>query len=382
MSDTPPRQERSPGPAGRGRLRELRTNILLSILSTTILLICLETGLRLTELAPTQSLAYPDEEMWARIPGPFAPNQDFVDRFRPSLPHRVRINSLGFRGRDLTVEKPEATYRILCLGDSYTFGDYVNDDETFPADLERKLRETFPGRAIEVVNAGVNGYTITDEAALAEEKGFSLRPDAIIVGFVLNDIADLTRRVSSRENQRLEAKNLSNSPLTPLKSLLRRTATYNLLFVIKATVLGRLRLDPTMQDLPIRHLLHPPYEERTEGLFGLYRKELLRLNDLARSRGCRLTLVLFPFYEQVVGDASAEAQARLTRMAGEAGIAVVDLLPAFRRSGSRATKLFLMPLDHHPSATGHRVAAREVSASLAAGIEASAPAGSSRPASH
>jgi lysophospholipase L1-like esterase len=332
------------------------------------MLVCLETGLRLTELAPTKTLAFPDEQMWRRNPGPFAPNQDFVDLFRPSLPHRIHINSLGFRGREFAAEKPPGTYRILCLGDSYTFGDYVNDDETFPADLERKLREMKAGRPIDVVNAGVNGYTITDEAGLAEEKGFSLGPDAIVVAFVLNDLADLTRKVSSRENQRLEATTLSTSPLTPLKNVLRNTATYNLLFVIKATVLGRLRLDPTVQDLPIRHLLSPPFDARTEELFAQYGAVLSRLNGEAKARGCDLTLVLFPFYEQVVGGAPAEAQARMTSLAAGMGIRVVDLLPAFLRFGPKAAKLFLMPLDHHPSATGHRVAAREVSRALAGQI--------------
>jgi hypothetical protein len=225
----------------------------------------------------------------------------------------------------------------------------------------------------------VNGYTITDEDSLAEEKGFALKPDLTLVGFVLNDLADLTRKVSSRENQRQEARELSTSPLTPVKNLLRRTATYNFLFVIKATILGRLRLDPTIQDLPIRHLLHPPYDERTEELFEKYRQSLVRLDEAARGRGSRLALVLFPFYEQVVGDAPVEAQARMTRMAGEAGIPVVDLLPAFRRSGSRAAKLFLMPLDHHPSAAGHRVAAREVSRLLQGMIERTIGGGGAPP---
>ena len=375
MPETPPPQAARSPRRTASRWRDLRANLLLSILSTGVLLICLETGLRLTDLAPTETLAYPDEETWARVPGPFAPDQDFVDRFRPSLPHRIHINSLGFRGREFQTQKAPGVFRILCLGDSYVFGDYVNDDETFPANLERKLRQALPGRPIEVVNAGVNGYTITDEASFAREKGFSLHPDLIVVGFVLNDLADLTRRVSSRENQRQEARTLSTSPLTPAKALLRRTATYNFLFVIKATILGRLRLDPTIQDLPIRHLLYPPYDERTEDLFARYRIELLNLDGMARAHGCRVMLVLFPFYEQVVGDASAEAQARLTRMASEAGIPSVDLLPAFRRSGSRAAKLFLMPLDHHPSAAGQRVAAREVSTALATRIDEALAAG-------
>ena len=61
--------------------------------------------------------------------------------------------------------------RVLCLGDSYIFGDFVDDDEAFPAALQVALERRVPHRPLEVINAGVNGYTIIDEAALAEEKG-------------------------------------------------------------------------------------------------------------------------------------------------------------------------------------------------------------------
>lgn len=341
-------------------------NLALSLVSTAVLLICIETGLRLTQLAPTETLVYPDAAAWERNPGPFAPSQDFVDRFRPSLPHHIHVNSLGFRGREFDARKAPGTYRILCVGDSYTFGDYVDDDDTFPAGLEKRLRQGSPGTAIDVINAGVNGYTITDEAGLVKEKGLALEPDEILVAFVLNDLADLTRQISSRENQRRAAGEMSGSALAPIKRWLRHTATYNFLFVIKATVLGRLGLDPTIQDVPIRHLLYPPYDATTEALFARYRDELLRLRDLAAEHHCRLRLVLYPFYEQVVGGASAEAQARITAMASGAGIPVVDLLPAFLKGGPRAAKLFLMPLDHHPSAAGHRAAAREVARALIA----------------
>jgi lysophospholipase L1-like esterase len=354
-----PAEERAPS-----RLRDALKGLGLSIVSTAIFFLCIETTLRIADLAPTNALAYPDAETWAAQPGPFEPGQDFVDRFRPHLAHRVHINSLGFRGAEFDAAKGAGAYRIICVGDSYTFGDYVNDDETFPALLEKRLRRD-AGRNIDVINAGVNGYSITDESGFMEEKGFSLAPDSVVVAFVLNDLADLTRQISSRENQREEAARMSASRLTPLKRALRRTATYNLLFMLKAWTVGRLHIDPTMQEVPIRHLLSPPYDEKTEALFTRYRAALADLAESCRRHGARLTLVLFPFYEQVVEGASASAQERMAKMGADLGVPVVDLLPAFRRAGSRASKLFLMPLDHHPSARGYRVAAAEIASTLA-----------------
>lgn len=345
------------------RVRRILGGLTISLISTTLFFTIFEIVLRVANLAPTQSLAYPDAETWDRIPGPYEPVQDLTDSVRPKLAYRVRINDLGFRGRDFPRAKEPGVLRVLCVGDSYTFGEYVDDDATFPAALERKLREA-GNSAVEVINAGVNGYTITDEAAFLREKGFDLHPDAVVLGFVLNDLTDLTRKVSSRENQRNAAKEISTSALSPLKALLRKTATYNLLFLMKARAVARMNMSPTQQELPIDHLLHPPFDERTEALFQRYAAELASLAEDCRARDITLTLAVFPFYEQVVEGASAEAQARLARIGADAGVKVVDLLEPFHRVGPTAAELFLMPLDHHPSASGYEVAAREVGLAL------------------
>jgi lysophospholipase L1-like esterase len=367
---TPP--ARTP-PAAPRRIRALAVNLALSGITTAIFFLGLETILRLGDLAPADTLAFPDEETWARSPGPYDPNQEFVDRLRRGLHFRVRINALGFRGPEAEAAKRPGAYRILCAGDSYTFGGYVDEEETFPYLLERDLRER-TGAGVEVINAGVNGYTITDEAAFLGEKGFALKPDAVVVGFVLNDLADLTRRVSSRENQRREAREMSASPFTPAKRALRRTATYNLLFTLKAGVVGRLGLDPTLHEVPARSVLEATLDARTEELLARYREELARLAEACRRRGVRLALVLFPYHEQVVGGAPAEVQSRVSRMAAELGVPCVDLLPAFRRAGPEAGRLFLMPLDHHPSGLGYRLAAAEVGAALGPHVAGAGPA--------
>ncbi len=345
---------------------ELARNLALSAGVTVLLLGLIEGGVRLAGLAPPRSLAFPDIETWESNPGPFEPNQQFVDRMVPRLPHRITINSHGFRGGPFELPKPAGTARVLCLGDSYTFGDYVNDDETFPAALQANLKRLIPERPTEVINAGVNGYTIVDEREFAEEKGFALHPDVIVLGFVMNDLADLTRRVSTRENQKTEAERMSVSLLTPIKRILRQTATYNWLFKLKAQALARAGTDPTLQALPQYHLLRPPFDEETEALFVRYASELGQLADSARQARVPLLLVLFPFYEQVARGATAVAQARIGEIAKASGVPWVDLLPAFLGQGQEAGKLFLMPRNHHPSAEGYRVAADAVGRAIAA----------------
>ncbi|MBP7161992.1 MAG: hypothetical protein KBB26_00530 [Candidatus Omnitrophica bacterium] len=98
----------------------------------------------------------------------------------------IRTNSLGFRHRDMGLKQP-GELRILVLGDSITFGDFVSQDQTYPAVMEQSLRRTFPGRRLEVINAGIGAVDLQNEFALLMEAGLSVKPDIVLVGLYLND---------------------------------------------------------------------------------------------------------------------------------------------------------------------------------------------------
>lgn len=94
----------------------------------------------------------------------------------------VQQNSRGVRGaREHDVFAGAGTRRIVTLGDSFTWGFGVGDDETYSARLEALLPAT------EVINLGVNGYG-TDQQVLAwEREGVSYRPDLVVLGFFVHD---------------------------------------------------------------------------------------------------------------------------------------------------------------------------------------------------
>ena len=62
---------------------------------------------------------------------------------------RVRTNDLGLRGPAVPAREV-GELRILVLGDSITFGDYVDEHETYPAELERRLKAAMPARVVRV----------------------------------------------------------------------------------------------------------------------------------------------------------------------------------------------------------------------------------------
>lgn len=125
-----------------------------------------------------------DGELFKQKPGASTKFCDF----------EVKINSLGFRGPEVEQEKPDGVYRIVALGDSVTFGWGVNDEHTYIRRLEVELNRQIQGRRFEVINTGHPMYDTVQEHAMLQRHAMALKPDLVILIYVVNDI-DPTRKV-------------------------------------------------------------------------------------------------------------------------------------------------------------------------------------------
>ncbi len=150
----------------------------LILLSIGFSLVLIEIALRLffpQPLGPVQFAVDPDLGF---IP---VPKQSAVRTLPGVYAYRYSNNSMGLRGPEIQAKtKP----RILVLGDSFTYGIGVNDDETFCSILQSLLPEN------EIINAG-NGGKGTDYALkFYRTKGKQLAPDVVILVFCGNDFTD------------------------------------------------------------------------------------------------------------------------------------------------------------------------------------------------
>jgi lysophospholipase L1-like esterase len=147
------------------------------------------------------------------------PNSDYYGWFR--------INSHGFRGREVSVAKPAGVLRIVCLGGSTTFdGGSVGKDRPWPEVLEAELRKRLGTSSIEVLNLGIGGATSLDSLIDLQMRALAFQPDLIVVYQAHNDL------IYSIPPSRPE-----NSPLFPLEDRPRsnfiRWLTYNSLLYAK-----------------------------------------------------------------------------------------------------------------------------------------------------
>lgn len=102
----------------------------------------------------------------------------------------ANINSIGLRDKEITIEKGNR-YRILCFGDSFTFGWGVDIENSWPKKLEQFLHEKGFNN-IEVINCGRGGqYTTTYKKYMSKTVPL-LKPDLVLVGVLqADDLAQL-----------------------------------------------------------------------------------------------------------------------------------------------------------------------------------------------
>ena len=101
-------------------------------------------------------------------------------------PARCVTNSFGIRDHELPLRKPSGEYRMLSIGDSTALGFGVGERAAYAGALEELLRaET--RRPVEVINAGVPGYTSAQALLYLEHRGLLFEPDAVIVQTNFND---------------------------------------------------------------------------------------------------------------------------------------------------------------------------------------------------
>jgi lysophospholipase L1-like esterase len=234
-----------------------------------------------------------------------------------------RFNGLGCRGPDYAIPKPEGTIRILALGDSYMLGAGVHEQDALPARLDSLLARRSDGLRYEVINCGVSGYGTREERLFYERHARRYQPDIVLLALVFNDDlswAEELRRGYHRERGRLAS-------LSMAWDLVQR---------------ARQR--------------RPPPE--FDGVLA----EALSLGRAARADGAELVAVAFRNHAFDLPHAGAPWRALLAGI--EPGLRRGDVpfadLGPILLGGASQEALLVHPVDGHPSARAHELAAEAV----------------------
>lgn len=239
---------------------------------------------------------------------------------RPENPYFVdfRANRYGFRERDVPRETPPNTLRIACLGDSFTFGIGVHEQDAYPRVLEALCnRDRQPGvAAVQVLNFGMPSYALDAELDVYVQEAAAFNPRIVFVQLCYNDAPTTAQETA-----------FNNEP-------------------------GQAGLDRYVAALSGFIKTHG-YAQAIECLGRLHRA--------CQDHDARLVVGIFNAlpgweWEQMVREVLPAMQA--------AGIPAFDVAGPITAAGLMGNPGIAHPADHHPNEHSHRVFAAELKRTL------------------
>jgi lysophospholipase L1-like esterase len=255
------------------------------------------------------------------------------------------INSMGFRDDEFARAKAPGELRVITMGDSCTFGDGVANWETYSNVLEEMLGKALPGKKVQVINAGVPGYTSYQVRTYLEHELLPYQPDLVVVyvGFndnvpAVNGITDAQRGVVSRS-------------VWTIQSVFGSLRSYQLLKYLLLRV--KQRMFPGVD----------PQEKNPEGpenqifrvSFKDYISNFLAIKKLGEQHGFRMLLFTLPHkftYEP-------ERNKYIRQAAMQGHIPLLDLFAFMKKYEAQGEDLYTED-GGHPNVLGHRRVAEAI----------------------
>ncbi len=262
------------------------------------------------------------------------------------------INSHGLHGPEITKEKLEGTFRILGIGDSFTFGQGVKEQDTFLRRLDRSLNASPKVvRPVEVLNAGVLGYNTRDEVVYLEHQWLEYDTDLVLIAFYLNEAYSDFTFVNNGDGQGIY--------FTPTGFA---NQSY-LVDLIPHTYRAR-KVQQELEDYYRGHYFADAREalEQTASLevdWTVSQAALERAAEFSQEHGFRLAQIIFPeFYHVVDRYPFFAIHEVVMEKAISLSVPVLDLMTVYQGLVDR--ELWAHRSDHHPNELAHKLAAEAI----------------------
>jgi hypothetical protein len=309
-----------------------------------------------------------------------------VGHFQLGIP--ADANSQDNRDVDVPLKKPPGVFRILVVGDSFTVGANVRQEEAYPKVLEKRLQSAY-GPQIQVVNAGVGGWDPLQYAQYYEHYGYRFEPDLILIGFFVgNDTFDSLTATEQSYTAVLGhrvSRDAAASPLITLKVFLYDHSNLARLWLNQGPVLAETFKRTQCNDFSEEYLAiqkarlpnHLPYSIQRRDNAQNAVNQIRHIKDLA---GDTVPVVVALLADEnqvnptlrarILGGNDASRydfkmpQSMLVDMFREVGIPTIDVLPAVQ-----ADPRCLYMNDTHWTPEGQEVAATAIFAQLAPLLE-------------
>jgi hypothetical protein len=262
-------------------------------------------------------------------------------------------NSVGFRGKEFSEEKSTNTIRIAFLGDSFTFGEGVKDDDIFTVRIEKYLNEKCEKNTYECLNFGVGGYNTEQYLSLLKQVIPRYNPDIVILCFTLNDVEPSlfhydknTQSIKRHPRELYIPENIPDKE--PPKSILYKFRVTKLIW--------QAFNKRSMSERTVQHYYNLFDNSQ---LWEKNRKLLHEYIDFCRENRITYYVTILPLLYKLNGDYPFLHLHQKVEDAIADENVFIDLLTSFM--GYRDVDLWVHPSDQHPNEIAHEIIASTIS---------------------
>jgi len=310
--------------------------------------------------------------------GYFQPLQDKIILFPGLKPYKVRINKMGFRSvgsyDSWDYKQFEGYYKILCLGDSISFGLFVDDKDSYPYRLQQMLIRD--GKKAAVFNAGVGGGTIPDYLYYLKEKGIAIKPNFVAINFCDNDLIEIKKWQKPLYEKMKEENVFSFVKTFKLAKFMRICREGELRYRYKRST--NKITDPKVRNIlfsqsknlddifyVVRYendqALEDPYSKELAPIWKKYFEYLDEIVSLLKREDIDFAVILYPHIYTVFDKGKSNSQEILRNYMDKHNIPYVDLRPVFQKHKESILDLYNnLPRDFHLSGLGNQILAGEL----------------------
>jgi hypothetical protein len=271
-----------------------------------------------------------------------------VDAVAARAPFAVefRYNTLYFRERELGPKAP-GVIRVVLLGDSFTEGQGVKENDTTARRLEGLLNAS-GDRRWEVLNCARRGADFPSLHKMFE-KILPLEPDIVVHAMVLNDAErskELEARRGAMDDWILDRRRLVDGQASGRPAVVSSRLADFVGDRVQAWRVGR---ETTQWYLD---LYGPPNQDG----WARTQDDMRDMDRRLRERGGRFLVASWPLLVDLEAYPFAPADQAIAGFCAASGIPRVDLRAAL--AGHPAESLWVHSVDHHPNEIAHRLAAQ------------------------
>jgi len=263
---------------------------------------------------------------------------------------KIDYNSLGYRDIEHNLTGSDGVYRIAVIGDSFTFGNGIdNFSGIYPRLLQKMLDEHYGEGKFEVLIFAKPGYSTLDELKVLQDEVINYDPDLIILGYYIND--------AEGTGSRIGFENLFFQHFTYPYEIGSYLYTHSYFYYFMESRMKNV--------LTILGLNFGSYTSYTHHLYSesnpFYSEANLLFSDFvngSHSMGADVLVAMIPLFNSFDDYPFFDVTGQIRDLSENSGAVFVDTFPYFNRlSNGDADSLRVSFADGHMNEKGHQIMA-------------------------